>query len=310
MHRFHKCSCTLCGVHCIDQRSPDHTSDELDTLIMHFTSQKHKKRCVDALQQGKEHVQAYQNWRGEEVHIDHTSLEVWLGGKSWWSPQQSGKHKVNWSLWQKITNARLKAAGKAPKQFASPSDWGDGTSDEGVLLGWGAAEQSPGSSFCGVLSKSVQGQTEIQPQRLHNVLKTSITQVDKLAKGEGPQSIELPSTLSPGQRAQLHKRAAKKGLKTESRGPAEERIMCVWRETHGNACSRSPRSRSRSPRSAMQAELAELSYSALVTRATQECIEATTISSSETSDNLKQCKAALIAIIMEKKHFGIWADPQ
>ena len=327
-HRFRECWCTPCGVGCFDQRSPDHTSDALDALIMHFGGKRHQKGLVEALRKGKEHVQAYRNWRDEEVQLDHKSAEVWLGGKSFWSPRQSDKHQADWSLWQKITNTRLEAAGKAQTKFEGPSDWGNGKYDEGVCRNWDASdnghslvvatEQSPGKDS-GAPSKSMQGQTEIQPQGLCKVWQASLTLMHELKNGEGPPSIELSSALSKVQRAQLHLQAVRLGLKTRSRGPAETRIMRMWRVELGNARSRSPRqtgnARSRSPRQTetdtVRTELVELTFTALVMRALEEGIEATTIGSCETSDNLTKCRAAIIGVILDKMNsdWGIWGGP-
>ena len=169
------------------------------------------------------------------------------------------------------------------------------------------AGQSPGSSS-GALSKSVQGQTGIQPQRPGDVLKASFALMDKLKKGEGSHSIKLSSELNAGQRAQLHKRAATLGLETKSQGPDKARIMCVWSVTRGNTRSRSPQRPHQTEPDAGRARLAELAFNRLVTRATNEGIEATPISTCETRANLESCKDAIIDIIMDKKLFGIRAD--
>jgi hypothetical protein len=314
-HRFRECWCTPCGVGCFDQRSPDHTSDALDALIMHFGGKRHQKGLVEALRKGKEHVQAYRNWRDEEVQLDHQSAEVWLGGKSFWSPRQSDKNQADWSLWQKITNTRLEAAGKAQTKFEGPSDWGNGKYDEGVCRNWDASdnghslvvatEQSPGSGS-GAPSKSMQGQTEIQPQGLCNVWQASLTLMHELKNGEGPPSIELSSALSKVQRAQLHQKAARLGLKTRSRGPAETRIMRMWRVKRGNARSRSPH---QTETDATRLKLGKLTFTALVLRAISDGIEATTIDSCETSDSLTKYKAAIIDLILDKMNWGICGSP-
>ena len=303
-HRFDKCWCRPCDVTCFDQRSPDHTSDALDALILHFAGRKHRKGLVEALGEGKEHVQTYRNWQGDDVQFDHKSGEVWLGGKKFWSPRLSGTRQVNWSLWQRMTNNRLEAAGKAPKTFKGPSDFGNGAPDVGVSP-FVAIEQSPGSGS-GAPSKSMQGQTEIQPQDLCNVLKKSLTMMRELYAGVGNSKITFSSALSRLERAQLHQEAARLGLKTRSRGPAETRIMHMWRVERGNARSRSPRQTETDPR---RRELGELTFTALVSRAISDGIEATTIDSCETSDSLTKYKAAIIDLILDKNNWGIWGSP-
>ena len=315
-HRFGECWCKPCGVRCIDQRSPDHTSDALDALIMHFAGKRHKKGLVEALGKGTEHVQIYRNWQGEEVQFNHKSGEVWLGGKSFRSPRLSGTRQVNWSLWQKMTNSRLETAGKAPKQFEGPSDFGNGKPDVGVFLHWDASdinghslavatEQSPGSGS-GAPSKSMQGQTEIQPQDLCNVWKESLNLMHALRDGKGPETIEFSSALSSAQRAQLHHKAARLGLKTKSHGPTKSRIMCMWSVNRCNARSRSPR---QTETDATRLKLGKLTFTALVLRAISDGIEATTIDSCETSDSLTECKAAIIDLILDKMNWGICGSP-
>ena len=79
-------------------------------------------------------LQVFQNMHGYQMQLNHVTGEVSVGGQQ--CASSAHKQEVDWARWHKTVDAGEMLKGGEPRDWKSPSDWGDGTFDLGPLHAW------------------------------------------------------------------------------------------------------------------------------------------------------------------------------